>query len=292
MQANNKERAKAIQELRRLYQLEVLLELNRMAKSTFYYNLEASRKKDPDAILKERIQDIYHIHKGRYGYRRITLSLKNEGFLVNHKKVERIMRELGLKASIRVVKYRSYKGVVGKVAANLLERNFKAEEPLKKLATDVSQVTIRGRKSYISPVMDMFNGEILTFDISDRPDLAQMERMLKKLFKVGGDRLAGAVLHSDQGWQYQHIFFQNALKKYDITQSMSRKGNCLDNAMMESFFGSMKSELLYLEKFTSMKQFESALKEYIKYYNENRIKLRLGMSPVQYRLKHQLKSIY
>ena len=287
MQADKKERAKAIQGLRRTYRLDVLLKLNGMAKSTFYYNLAAGRKEDPDAILKKRIQAIYHKNKGRYGYRRITLCLQSEGILVNHKKVERIMRELGLKAIVRMVKYRSYKGDIGKVAPNLLERDFKAEQPLQKLATDVSLVKIGDRKGYISPVMDMFNGEILTCDISDHPDLAQTERMLKSLFRVGGDALEGAILHSDQGWQYQHRNFQDALQKHHIVQSMSRKGNCLDNAMMESFFGSMKSELLYLENFTTMDQFKTALKEYIRYYNNDRIKLRLKMSPVEYRLQHQ-----
>ena len=287
MQADKKERAKAIQGLRRTYKLGVLLKLDGMAKSTFYYNLAASRAKDPDAVLKKRIRAIYHKHKGRYGYRRITLCLQAEGIPVNHKKVERIMKELGLKAVVRVVKYRSYKGDIGQVAPNLLERDFKAERPLKKLATDVSQVKIGDRKGYISPVMDMFNGEILTCDVSDRPDLAQTERMLKDLFRVGGDGLEGAILHSDQGWQYQHRNFQDALRAHHMAQSMSRKGNCLDNAMMESFFGSMKSELLYLENFTTMDQFKLALKEYIRYYNNDRIKLRLKMSPVEYRLKHQ-----
>ena len=287
MQADKKERAKAIQGLRRTYKLDVLLKLNGMAKSTFYYNLSVSRKDDPDAVLKKRIRAIYHKHKGRYGYRRITLCLQAEGFLVNHKKVERIMKELGLKAVVRVVKYRSYKGGIGKVAPNLLERDFKADRPMRKLATDVTQVKIGDRKGYISPVLDMYNGEILTCDVSDHPDLAQTERMLKSLFRVGGDGLEGAILHSDQGWQYQHQNFQNALSEHHIVQSMSRKGNCLDNAMMESFFGSMKSELLYLENFTSMDQFKSALKEYIRYYNNDRIKLRLKMSPVEYRMKHQ-----
>ena len=291
MQADKKERAKAIQGLRRTYRLDVLLKLNGMAKSTFYYNLAVSRKDDPDAVLKKRIRAIYHKHKGRYGYRRITLCLQSEGFLVNHKKVERIMKELGLKAVVRVVKYRSYKGDIGKVAPNLLERDFKADRPMRKLATDVTQVKIGDRKGYISPVLDMFNGEILTCDVSDRPDLAQTERMLKSLFKIGGDGLEGAILHSDQGWQYQHRNFQDALGEHHITQSMSRKGNCLDNAMMESFFGSMKSELLYLENFTSMDQFKSALKEYIRYYNNDRIKLRLKMSPVEYRMKHQFQII-
>ena len=230
MQADKKERAQAIQGLRRTYKLDVLLKLDGMAKSTFYYNLAASRAEDPDAVLKKHIRAIYHKHKGRYGYRRITLCLQAEGIPVNHKKVERIMKELGLKAVVRVVKYRSYKGDIGQAAPNLLERNFKAEQPLKKLATDVSQVKIGDRKGYISPVMDMFNGEILTCDVSDRPDLAQTERMLKDLFRVGGDGLEGAILHSDQGWQYQHRSFQDALRAHGPEHVPQRElsGQCHD----------------------------------------------------------------
>ena len=287
MQANNRERAEAIQELRQAYRLEELLELEGMARSTFYYNLATLRRGDADELLKKKIHDTYHLHKGRYGYRRITLSLRQEGIHVNHKKVERIMRELGLKATIRVTKYRSYKGQVGKVAPNLIERNFVAERPLEKLTTDISQVKIGDVKCYISPVIDMFNGEVLAIDISRRPDLCQIERMLKDLFKNREFQTFGTILHSDQGWQYQHFSFIDALQKKGIIQSMSRKGNCYDNALMESFFGTIKSELLYLDNFSSMDQFEIELKKYVKYYNCDRIKTRLKMSPVNYRKQYQ-----
>jgi Transposase and inactivated derivatives len=288
MQANKKERAQAIQGLRLTYRLDVLLRLDGMAKSTFYYNLSSIRRGDPDAMLKQRIKDLYHKHKGRYGYRRITFALQSEGIAVNHKKVERIMKEMGLKAVIRVVRYHSYKGEVGKIAPDILKRDFRADRPLKKLTTDVSQAKIGNIKCYISPVMDMFNGEILACDISRRPDLAQIRRMLNKLFRIGKNRLDGAILHSDQGWQYQNKVFVQALEKLGIKQSMSRKGNCLDNAMMESFFGSMKSELLYLNDYESMEQFETDLKQYIHYYNYDRIKNRLKMSPVDYRNKTKI----
>ncbi len=288
MQANKKERAQAIQGLRLTYRLDVLLRLDGMAKSTFYYNLSSIRRGDPDAMLKQRIKDLYHKHKGRYGYRRITFALQSEGIVVNHKKVERIMKEMGLKAVIRVVRYHSYKGDVGKIAPDILKRDFRADRPLKKLTTDVSQAKIGNIKCYISPVMDMFNGEILACDISRRPDLAQIRRMLNKLFRIGKNRLDGAILHSDQGWQYQNKVFVQALERLGIKQSMSRKGNCLDNAMMESFFGSMKSELLYLNDYESMEQFETDLKQYIHYYNHDRIKNRLKMSPVDYRNKTKI----
>lgn len=283
MQANNRERAEAIQELRQAYGLEKLLELEGMARSTFYYNLAALRKGDIDELLKKKIYDTYHLHKGRYGYRRITLSLRQDGIHINHKKVERIMGELGLKATIRVTKYRSYKGPVGKIAPNVIERDFVADRPLEKLTTDISQVKIGDTKCYISPVIDMFNGEVLAMDISRRPDLSQIERMLEELFKNRDFQTSRTILHSDQGWQYQHFSFVDALQKKGILQSMSRKGNCYDNALMESFFGTMKSELLYLESFSSIDEFEIELKKYVNYYNYDRIKTRLKMSPVNYR---------
>ena len=197
------------------------------------------------------------------------------------------MRELGLKSTVRVVKYHSYKGVVGKIAANLVEQDFTSDRPLAKLTTDISQVKIGEKKCFISPILDMFNGEILACDISRRPDLDQVRRMLDKLFCKEKNNMEGAILHSDQGWQYQNKFFVNTLKKHGIKQSMSRKGNCLDNAIMESFFGAMKTELLYLENYKSIDQFEHDLKEYIHYYNHDRIKTRLKMSPVDYRMNYQ-----
>ena len=254
-----------------------------MARSTFYYHLKHGKKKDKYKEVKDMIYTIFHKHKGRYGYRRITLELRNEGRLINHKTVKKLMDELGLKSEVRKVKYRSYKGEVGKTAPNIIDRDFTAERPYQKLATDVTQVTIEGRKAFLSPILDMCDGEILAYSITEAPNLEMVITMLNRMYE-SVDLPKGVVLHSDQGWHYQHAAYQNSLKKHGIIQSMSRKGNCLDNAMMENFFGIMKSELLYPGKYTSMEVFIKDLKEYIDYYNNERIKLRLkGMSPVQYR---------
>ena len=277
--------AQAIEELRRNEhaELDLLLELKKMARSTFYYHLKYGKKKDKYKDVKDMIYTIFHKHKGRYGYRRITLELRNEGRLINHKTVKKLMDELGLKSEVRKVKYRSYKGEVGKTAPNIIDRDFTADRPYQKLATDVTQVTIEGRKAYLSPILDMCNGEVLSYVITDTPNLEMVITMLNRMYE-NVDLPKGVVLHSDQGWHYQHAAYQNSLKKHGIIQSMSRKGNCLDNAMMENFFGIMKSELLYPGKYTSMEVFIKDLIEYIEYYNNERIKLRLkGMSPVQYR---------
>jgi len=261
-----------------------------MARSTFYYHLKNSKKEDKYREDKDMIYTIFHRHKGRYGYRRITLELRNRNRLINHKTVKKLMDELGLKSEVRKVKYRSYKGAVGKTAPNIIDRDFVADRPYQKLATDVTQMTVGGCKIYLSPILDMCDGEILSYTITEAPNLEMVMSMLNQMY----ERIElpkGAVLHSDQGWHYQHAAYQKSLKKHGITQSMSRKGNCLDNAMMENFFGLMKSELLYPGKYTSAEVFKKDLIEYIEYYNNERIKLRLnGMSPVQYRTQFQMSN--
>lgn len=232
---------------------------------------------------KETIKAIYHEHKGRYGYRRVTAEMCNRGIVINHKTVQRLMVEMCLKSRIRKVRYHSYKGEVGKIAPNIIARDFAAEAPNRKWATDVTQINIGAVKLYLSPILDMFNGEIISYNISKSPNMEQVYDMLNKAFDRFDD-LDGLILHSDQGWQYQHCSYRKCLEEHGIIQSMSRKGNCLDNAMAENFFGIMKSELLYAEEFESPEVFMKALEEYIEYYNNKRIKSRLkGKSPVQCR---------
>ena len=262
-----------------------------MARSVFYYHL--SRLKDNDGYddTRKRIKAIYDDNKGRYGYRRICLSLRNEGCNINHKTVQKLMSQMGLKAKRKKRHYHSYKGQTGKVAPNVIYRNFSAERPNQKWTTDVSLVCIKDEKLYISPILDMYNGEIVTYTLSRSPNLRMVTDMLKKAFKKYED-LDGLLLHSDQGWHYQHTQYQKMLKNNGIIQSMSRKGNCLDNSMMENFFGLLKNELLYVNHFESLDKFESELKKYIVWYNTKRIKLRLkGMSPAQYRA-HYYREIY
>lgn len=195
------------------------------------------------------------------------------------------MKKLHLKCQVRIRKYRSYKGEVGKVASNLIHRDFHATAPNQKWTTDITEFSMFGQKLYLSPVLDMFNGEIVSYNISDRPHLGQVMDMLDKAFaKIPNG--TGLIFHSDQGWQYQHKIYQQRLLEMGIRQSMSRKGNCLDNAIIENFFGLLKSELLYLRKFKDLDEFRDELEKYIYYYNNCRIKGKLkGLSPVQYRVQ-------
>jgi transposase InsO family protein len=257
-----------------------------MARSTFYYNNQ--EKPDKWAIERQRLVELYHENLGRYGYRRLTLALKNEGYSINGKTVRRLMAETGIKCEVRMKKYRSYKGEVGKIAPNLLERDFYTDEPHKKMVTDVTEFHLFGEKVYLSTVLDLYNSELIFYTIYKHPVLDMVMEMIDGTIAIIGAK-TDAILHSDQGWHYQHKKYQNKLIENHIRQSMSRKGNCLDNAVMENFFGLLKSELLYLQKFTSIDNFLHELEKYLRYYNEVRIKEKLnGMSPVQYRTQNQI----
>lgn len=261
-----------------------------MARATFYYNIKRIGQPDGYDGLRKEINRVYHKHHGRYGYRRITIELNNCGIAVNHKTVKKLMDQMELKAKRKkVAKYKSYKGEVGKVAPNVINRDFHADRPNQKWTTDVTEIKIKDRKTYLSPILDMYNGEIVTYVISDRPDMKMITTMLRQAFRKVNDT-DGLIFHSDQGWQYQHRSYQKMLADKKIIQSMSRKGNCLDNSMMENFFGIMKTELLYLKQWDSLEQFNMELKKYIHYYNCDRIKLRLkGKSPVKYRTLSKLE---
>ena len=276
-----------IAELRHKYPLKDLLELYGTARSTYYYYLK-QKDKDKYKSEKQDILEIYNNHKGRYGYRRICSELKAKGYPINHKTVLKLMKSLHLRGKqSKNGKYHSYNGDVGKAADNLLHRDFYADKPFEKLTTDVTEFKIGDEKVYLSPVLDMFNREIISYSISTSPNLQQVRDMLNGLFeKVPAD--ARPLFHSDQGWQYRHAEYQRLLAEHNITQSMSRKGNCMDNGIMENFFGRLKVEMYYGEKFESPGGFIEKLEEYIQYYNNERIFLKLkGMSPVQYRAHSQ-----
>ena len=254
-----------------------------MSRSTFYYYMKHPIE-EKYVAEKNEVAKIFAQHKGRYGYRRILIILRNRGYSLNHKTVQKLMKSLNLKGKQRKNdKYHSYKGQVGEVADNHLNREFYADKPFEKLTTDVTQFKIGDEKVYLSPVMDLFNREIVSYSISTSPNLWQIREMLDGLFaKLPAD--ATPLFHSDQGWQYQHAEYRRLLAEHNIKQSMSRKGNCMDNGAMENFFGRLKVEMFYGEKFESVNAFIEELKKYIHYYNNVRISLKLkGMSPVQYR---------
>lgn len=258
-----------------------------MAKSTYYFEINrndivAERNQE----VLEEIKNIFEENKRRYGVRRVHQELINRGYQVNHKRVQRLMHESGLAGKRPKEKYHSYKGQVGKIADNIIGRDFSTTSPLQKWTTDVSQFNFSWGKCYISPVLDMNTNEIISYDLSRTPNLGQIERMLNKAFEKFPS-VEGLIFHSDQGWQYQHVNFRNALQEHGIVQSMSRKGNCYDNCIMETFFGRLKNEMYYgYEKdYSSFEEFSQAVEEYIDYYNNKRIQAKTKwMPPVQYRI--------
>lgn len=257
-----------------------------MPRSSFYYHTKSNAAASKYQDAEKQIRQLYQQHKGRFGYRRMTMAIRKIGSRLNHKTVLKLMRAMKLQSLVRCKKYRSYKGQTGKIAPNVLNRDFKTQQPLQKWATDVSEFRVKDKKLFLSPIIDLFNGEIVSYNLSESANFKQITDMLNKaLRKV--NQPEGLVLHSDQGWQYQMKKYQQMLAEKGITQSMSRKGNCLDNAVMENFFGTIKSELFYLNKYNSIDQLKKQIKEYIHYYNSDRIRLNLnGMSPAQYRAHH------
>ena len=244
---------------------------------------------NPDQELEDLILTIFKENDENYGYRRITDELHHRGHQVNHKKVYRLMKKLGIsciKFSHKTRKYRSYKGKIGTIAKNRINRRFHTPYPYQKLTTDVTKFkTQEGKKLYLSPIMDMATGEILSFSMSHKPDLSFVMESLNQVLPIIKQATYRTTIHSDQGWQYQHQKWVQTLKKNRVFQSMSRKGNCLDNSPMENFFGILKQEMYYGKTFKTYEELKEAIEKYIYYYNHKRIKRKLaGMSPVQYRI--------
>jgi len=257
-------------------------------------------RSNPNEKEEKLILEIRATNKD-YGYRRICGELHNHGFIINKKKVQRIMQKLKLQVSTytrKSRKYSSYKGKVGKVAPNRIKRHFRTSIPYQKITTDTtefkyyvtdSQGRLLTHKLYLDPFMDMYNGEIISYGISKTPSAENIMEALDNAIKLTASCQYRRTFHSDQGWAYQMKSYTNKLKEEGIFQSMSRKGNCHDNSVMENFFGLLKQEIYYGKTYYSYGELKQAIEDYIKYYNEKRIKERLGwLSPVQYRRRHSV----
>lgn len=265
-------------------------------KSTYMYWQQRFERENPDQKLEDAIWELREKHED-YGYRRIHAALKNNGWHVNKKKVQRLVQKLSLQVTSfgrKSRKYNSYKGHVGKVAPNRIKRRFHSSVPHQKITTDTTEFkyyimgesgAMQIRKAYLDPFMDLYNMEILCYSLTETPSGETIMDTLKEAVQRTNDCKFRRTFHSDQGWAYQMNAYVKELKTNRIFQSMSRKGNCLDNAQMENFFGIMKQEMYYGKVFHSFEELKTAIDSYIRYYNEERIKERLGWrSPVQYRL--------
>ena len=275
-----------MRELRGQFKLGMLLDLAGISKQIYLYNVEHMDDKDhKDKELEEEISKIFKQNYEKYGIPRMTIELNNRGYHINHKKVERLMKKLNIKARPKQRKYRSYKGEVGKIADNVLNRDFTTRFFYEKIGTDVTVFIGNFGKVYLSPIIDFHNREILAYDISINPDFRQITRMFSELKDKHGQKLKDAIIQSDQGWQYQMSKYRDKLKELKMIQSMSRRGNCLDNSPTENFFGRMKEEMFYGKEnlYQTIEQLERAIREYFDYYNSVRIVRKFKMSPLQYK---------
>jgi putative transposase len=277
-------KVRAVISLKADHRLDVLLHAAGLARSTFFYHQARGRVPDPRAGLKAAITEVFTSNHARYGHRRVHHELVKAGWQVAKKTVLKLMRRLGLSCQVRRKRrYVSYQGHTGQVAANLLERDFTAGAPNQKWVTDVTEFRIGDDKLYLSPVMDLFDRQIIAYTLQTSPNLQLTNDSLRAALATLDDG-AAPLVHSDQGFQYQHASWRRLLTEAGATQSMSRKGNCYDNAVIENFFGHLKEEAFHHVHHLSLDALTTALHEYINWYNNHRISTTLkGLSPVQYR---------
>ncbi|QCT75132.1 IS3 family transposase [Macrococcoides canis] len=278
------------------FKLNIVLEALKFPKSTYMYWQKQFDKENKDQKIENQIKEIFEENAMNYGYRRITGELRNRGYIINHKKVQRIMSKLNLKSisfTRKNRKYSSYKGKIGRIADNLVNRRFDTNIPYQKITTDTSEFKyhylnenglICTGKLYLDPFMDLFNREIISYSISKKPNAEGIMSALTKAVALTDACEFRRTFHSDQGWAYQMKKYRQKLKDNQIFQSMSRKGNCLDNSPMESFFSILKQEIFYGKVYESYEQLEAAIENYIWYYNNKRIKSKLEWkSPIGFR---------
>ena len=286
-----KEKVKVVNELRTKYELKVLLEVTKIPLSVYYYQVKAIKNEtNKYEEIEKKIDYLYlEKHKKRIGYQRIYIELKNEGIKIGKNKVLEIMRNKGYTKQHKVNyrRYNSYKGDLGGVKANILNQDFKATRPYEKAGTDVTMFRIKEEAVYLSAVIDFYTREILSYEIGTDAKLEKVLNMIKKLKEKHKEKIEGMIIQSDQGIQYQNSRYSDLLKEYKIIQSMSRKGNCLDNSPTENFFGRLKEEIWYNKeyKYENSKDLIKEIHSYIKYYNETRIVTRLKTNPINFRNK-------
>lgn len=270
--------------LKSYHRLDDLLVAAKMARSTFFYHQKRLTGFDKHAELKAAIRRSFETNKRRYGYRRVWQDLRNQGWLINHKLVYKLMDQMGLKAKVRRRRpYISYVGTVSHIAPNVLNRNFAPDTPNTAWVSDVTEFRVAGRKIYLSPIMDLFDRSIIAHTLSTSPSTTLTAASLAKAI-ASQPPAPGWIMHTDQGFQYQHSSWRNLVNAHKNKLSMSRKANCYDNAVMENFFGHLKTEMYHGEVFQTIEELTTEINEYIHWYNNKRIQQRLkGLTPMQCR---------
>jgi len=285
----SEEKTKIVTSLRAKYPLSVLLEVSNMASSVYYYHVSQDKLKVNKYIeIEAEIDNIYlNKHKKRIGYNRVYIELKKLNYIIGKNKVLEIMRNKGYtrNKTKKWRKYNSYAGDLGFTKPNYMNRDFHTTKPYEKAGTDITMFRTDKGPVYLSPVIDFDSREVLSYTLGTNAKMDKITKMLDLLKKQHSNRVKGMMIQSDQGIQYQNSRYQTKLEEMGIIQSMSRKGNCLDNSPTENFFGRMKEEMWFghEEEYKNPKALIKAIDEYIDYYNNTRLVTKHKMSPVEYR---------
>lgn len=284
---SNKEKAKQIKDLSVMKPVKELLKMFNMSKSLYYYHLKHMND-DKYAREKMLIEFLFYKHFERLGYRSLKYYLlRDYNVVLSYKVIRRLMKEIGIVCMVRARKDHNYRVKINKHIPNILNRNFNSDAPNKKWVTDVTEFSVCGKHLYLSVIRDLYNGEIVAHSLSRHNNKDLVFSNLNKALNNQAD-FSNLILHSDRGAIYQSSDYREYLSKLNISQSMSYPHQCLDNAPVESFFGTLKSETIYLKKIHSINELIAVIDEYIHWYNYERKQFRLnGYTPYQYRIRNQ-----
>lgn len=287
----NKEKVSLIDALRMDYQLNDLLRMTGMPKSSYFYHKESQLRPDKYATLRTEVKDVFTENKSCYGYRRVHALIKYKDMVISEKIIRRIMKEEQLVVPCKKRrKYCSYMGEISPAVENVVARDFHADAPNTKWLTDLTEFHIPAGKVYLSPIIDCFDGMIVSWTIGTNPDAELVNTMLEDAICTldDGER---PIIHSDRGCHYRWPGCISRMENAGLTRSMSKKGCSPDNSACEGFFGRLKNEMFYYRSWQgySIEQFTNEIDGYLRWYNEKRIKISLGaMSPLAYRQRKRL----
>ena len=283
---SNREKTLLVDALKQTYALSDLLPELDLARSSYFYHRARLRISDKHAATRRAITEIFDLNYRCYGYRRIRAALSRQEVFVSEKVVRRLMRQESLSVATKRRRYGSYRGEIGPAPENLINRDFRATAPNKKWLTDITEFQIPAGKVYLSPVIDCFDGLVVSWSIGTSPDAQLVNTMLDAAVETVVDSIDRPVVHSDRGAHYRWPGWLSRMRDAKLTRSMSRKGCSPDNAACEGFFGRLKNELFYPRNWqaTTIEQFIEVVGSYIEWYNGKRIKISLGsLSPTEYR---------
>lgn len=284
---SNREKMMLVDALKKEYGLTDLLVRLDLARSSYFYHRSPMRVADKYAEVRHTMTKIFESNHGAYGYRRIQSSLNRQRMFISEKVVRRLMKQEGLQAARpNRRRYRSYVGEISPAPDNIINRDFHAAAPNEKWLTDISEFHIPAGKVYLSPMIDCFDGMVVSWTIGTSPNAELVNTMLDAAIETVVEGREKPIVHSDRGGHYRWPGWLSRVAKASLVRSMSRKACSPDNAACEGFFGRLKTEMFYPRDWrsTTIEQFIEALDTYIRWYNEKRIKGSLGyLSPIEYR---------